>query len=209
MQEKELIEETEWMRVYRLADNAQLLESKFLTDGLQVSAASIRQRWHGWTIGEQLNFANAFIAKPVLTAEDQEILKFLMEVGPEPVWCMIACLLPRYADRERALSFILERVASGGTWAGNYYRALETIGDAQAVSFLRERYEEYRRKLAPFEQQGLFSQLTDYLICCRALWKLSGSPEYQEGLKELLIHPDEIVRGQAHFYLYDQGLPGS
>lgn len=202
-EEKELVEETEWMRVYRLGEKTELLESKFLKDGLEVSADSIRRRWHGWTPAEQLNFANAFIAKPNLTAEDQGILEFLIEQGREPVWCMIACLLPRYADREAAFSFLWERVSSGVKWAGNYYRALHAIGDPRAVPALRERYEEYRRKLMPFEQYGLFSELTDYLRCCQVLRKLTGSSEYQDALEELLTHPDKTIQAQARLYLLE------
>ena len=129
---KELIEETEWMRVYRTGPKTLLYRSKFLTDGLEVSADSVKTRWHTWRPAEQLDFANAFILKPTLTTEDQEILTFLMEAGSELVWGAIACLLPRYSDREHAFSFLLEQVAVGGTGAANYYQALERMGDTRA-----------------------------------------------------------------------------
>src|SRR3970282_2063518 len=106
---------------------------------------------------------------------DEEILTFLMEAGSELIWGAIASLLPRYSDRERAFSFLLEQAAAGGRCVANYYRALEQMGDARAVPLLRQRYEEYGQKLPPFEQYGLLTELTDYDVCCRALWKLDGS----------------------------------
>ena len=200
---KKLIEETEWMRVYRVG-RTERLESKFLKDGIEVSADSIKQRWHEWGPVKQLDFANAFKAKPVLTTEDQEILRFLMESGSELTWGAIAYLLPRYSDRERAFSFLLEQAAAGGRCVANYYQALERMGDTRAVPLLRERYEQYRRKLVPLEGQGLHSGLSEYDVCCRALWKLDGSQEYEDALKSLLTHPDESIRRRAHYYLFDQ-----
>lgn len=204
MQEAELIEETEWVRVYRVPPNTLRYESKFLTDGLEISADSLQRRWKTWTPSEQLDFANAYRAKPSLTTEDQKILAFLMEAGSELIWGAIALLLPRCSDRKRALSFLLERLAAAGACSGNYYQALERMGDARAVPLLRRRYEEYRRKLAPLAQHGLSSELSDYDVCCRALWKLDGAQEYMDALRDLLTHPDEIIRRRAHYYLFGQ-----
>ena len=203
MPERELLRETEWSRLYRAGPRTLIYESKFQSGELQISAASLRERWPGWLHVEQLDFAAAFQVKPVLTADDQEILTFLMEVGSEDVCSTIAYLLPDYAYRERAVSFLLERVREGGRDAASYYQALERIGDARAIPVLRQRYEEYRRKLAPFEQHGLHSELSDYDRCCRALWKLGGSAEYEEALKELLTHPDESIRKRAGSLLSD------
>jgi CHAD domain-containing protein len=127
-----------------------------------------------------------------------------MEAGSELIWGAIACLLPRYSDRERAFSFLLEQAAAGGRCVAHYYQALERLGDIRAVPLLRQRYEEYRQQLAPFEQHGLFSELSDYHVCCRALWKLDGSQEYHDALRELLTHPNETIRRLAYYYLFDQ-----
>ncbi len=203
MEERTLVRETEWSRLFRAGPKTLVWESKFLSGQLQVSAASLRERWPGWLHVEQIDFASALQAKPVLSADDQEILAFLMEAGSEDVCSTIAYLLPKYEDRERAVSFLLERVRVGERHAASYYQALERIGDARAIPALRQRYEEYRRKLAPFEQHGLHSELSDYDSCCRALWKLDGSAEYEEALKELLTHPDETVRRRVSFLLAD------
>jgi HEAT repeat protein len=203
MAERELLRETEWSRFYRDGWKTIVYESKFQSGALQISAASLRERWPGWLHNEQIDFATAFQAKPVLTADDQEILTFLIEVGSEDVCSTIAYLLPKYEDRERAVSFLVERVRVGRRYAASYYGALERIGDARAIPPLRHRYEEYRRTLTPFEHHGLHSELSDYDACCRALWKLDGSAEYEEALKELLAHPDESVRRRVSFLLAD------
>ena len=204
MQEKELVQETEWMRVYRSGPKTFFFQSKFVSESLEIGSASLKERWFSFTPMEQLEFANAFILKPHLTAEDQEILKFLMEKGSEYVWGTIAYLLPQYSDREGALSFLLERIASGGRCVSNYYQALEQVGDVRAIPLLRQRYEDYQMRVPPFEQHGPFSELSDYQVCCRTLWKLTGSPEYQDALKELLHHSEETIRRRAHFLLFDQ-----
>ena len=200
---KELICETLWSREYRLGLRTICFESKFRMDRLEVPAASIRERWPYWSLAEMMDFANAFIQKPELTSEDHEILQFLMEAGPELVWATIAHMLPRYRDRAAAFDFLLQHLASGSPHGGNCYQALEKIGDPRAIPVLRQRYEDFRKRLAPFEQHGVNSELSDYQQCCRALWKLDGSPEYETALRDLLNHPDEYIRCRAHYFLFD------
>ena len=208
MPQRELIRETEWSREYRVGPQSFSFESKFLKDGLEVSAAAVRDRWPGWSLPEQLDFVNAFILKPSLTAEDQSILAYLLEADSDLILDTVAHLLPRYADRERAFSFLLERLESEKRCVGNYYQALEAmeeaIQDARAVPALRRRYERYRQSLAPFDQRGFHSELNDYQHCCHALWKLDGAPEYEAALQELLIHPDPGIRRRAYYFLHDQ-----
>ena len=204
MEEKQLIRETAWSREYRLGPEMLSFESKFVRDGLQVAAATIRASWPRWGLSEQLTFANAFILKPALTSEDQQILQFLIEEGSEPVWATIAYLLPRYHDRSAALAFLLERTSTEGPQDGAYFQALERLGDHQAVPALHRRYEQYRDSLSPFGQHGLHSQLADYQQCCRALWILTRSPEYENALRELLEHPDEGIRRRSQFLLSDR-----
>jgi hypothetical protein len=190
----ELVRESEWMRVYRVGPNEYRYVSKFLTDQLTISVADLKNNWENFTEQEQLDFAQALQSKHPLTREDHEILGFLMRVGPEFVWVTISPLLPRYPDKEQALLFLLERIAQKPSGGANYYQALELMHDGKAIPILRERYEEYRQRLAPFEQHGPWSELTDYQSCCRALWKLSGSAEYESALRENLTHPDENIR---------------
>ncbi len=201
---KELVQESEWFRVYRIGPDLFLRESKFLTDRLETSPDSVRQRWPGLSDKERLDFAAAFVARPAVTAQDQQVLRFLLETGAEDILVRIASRLQNQADREQVLSILLDRVASGAGGAAKYYQALALMGDARAVPLLRQRYEEYRQELAPMERHGLESALADYQMCCHALWNLDGAPEYRESLEKLLTHPDETIRRRAHLSLYEQ-----
>ena len=104
-----LITESAWTRVYKDGD-ATLRDSKFFRDGLEVSAESIKARWSSLSGPQKLDFANAFMAKPKVTPEDERILDFLMEEGEPYIWGTIAILLPRHRDKDRVLAFLLERI---------------------------------------------------------------------------------------------------
>ena len=201
---KDLVQESEWFRVYQIGPDLFLRESKFLTDRLETSLASLRQRWPGLSDEERLDFAAAFVARPAVTVEDQQVLRFLLETGTEDILVRIASRLQNHADREQALSILLDRVACRTGGAAKYYQALALMGDARAVPLLRQRYEEYRQELAPMDHHGLESELADYQMCCHALWNLDGAPEYRESLEKLLTHPDETIRRRAHLSLYEQ-----
>ena len=109
--------------------------------------------------------------------------------------------MPEYHDREYALTFLLGNLAKRPKYYANYYQALELMGDQRAISILREHYEEYRQKLIPFEEHGIWSELPAYQCCCRALWKLTGSDDYRICLEELRKHPDEHVRMRTEMLL--------
>src|SRR5689334_19327820 len=206
VQQRGLIRETEWSREYRVGPQSFSFESKILKDGMEISAAMVRDRWPVWSLLEQLDFVNAFILKPSLTAEDQSILAYLLEADSDVILDTVAHLLPRSTDRVHAFSFLIERLQSEKRCVGNYYQALEAmdeaIQDTRAVAALRQRYERYRQSLAPFDQQGFHSELNDYQHCCHALWKLDGAPEYEAALQELLTHPDPGIRRRSDFLLH-------
>jgi hypothetical protein len=201
-----LLQETEWTRLYRTGDASLLHESKFAADGIQVSAASLRERWDQLSTSEKLDFAGAFAGKPSLTKEDEEIVRFLMQIGSESIIAVISPLLPRLSDRDGAVSLLLERpAAQGGGYAAPLYQALEQIGDARAIPFLRRRYQEYRTGLLPLESRTI-RELLDYSGCVDALWRLDRSQEYRDAVQELLSHPDEDVRSHAQFRISENSL---
>ena len=80
--EGKLFKETEWNRWYDWGSTCGA-ESKFLTDGLKVSAESIRTRWPTLSDGEKLDFAMAFVAGRKVPVEEEPILDFLMEAVEE------------------------------------------------------------------------------------------------------------------------------
>ena len=197
MAENDLISETAWSREYRVGPETFRFESKFVSDDLNVPAETVRDRWPQWGPAEQLSFVTAFSIKPHLTSEDQKIISFLVEEGTEPIWATLAHLLPRYSDRGKAVSFLLDRVVARNRYAGSFFRALASMGDPRAIPALQQRYQEYRANLAPFAEHDYWSELTEYLACCAALWRLEESPEYETAIRELFAHPDAAVRRAA------------
>jgi hypothetical protein len=189
----ELIRESRWMRVYKTGPKDYRYQSKFITDHLMVPLDELKDNWSRMVEQDQLDFAQALACKAEFSTEDQDILGFLIETGPEFVWFTIAIRLPEYWDKEKSLAFLLERIAQRPPNSGNYYQALEILGDARAVSLLQGRYNEYRNTLRPRQELSI-NELGEYILCCSALRKLDSSPEYNAALGELLEHPDPAVR---------------
>ena len=203
-QRGKLIRESEWMRVYECQYEAQKgmhYESKFLTDRIRVSADSIIRRWPELSFEEKNEFANAFAVKPEATSEDERILNFLMEQDDFYIWMGIAPLLPSHRDRDRALAFLRERVRQRHVDKANFFQALGLIGDKRAVPALRAAYDGYREALGAGLASGAQPDYTDYLYCCYALWRISGSAEYKQVIEEASKSPHESVRATAEMFL--------
>jgi hypothetical protein len=199
-----LIRESEWMRVYECEYKSQKgmhFESKFLTDRIQVPAGSIIKRWPDLSLEERNEFANAFADKPELTHEDERILNFLMEAGEPITWMTIAPLLPRHRDRERVLRFVLEKIGGIQHHNANFFQALELMADKRALPALRADYDDYREALGTGLGSVSPPDYTDYLYCCAALWRISGSVEYKQVIEEALKSQDNSVRTTAEMLL--------
>jgi hypothetical protein len=77
IQEKKIVRESDWMRIYEFADKrGHLFESKFLVDNVHVSPSSVRMKWENFSEAERVEFASAFSAQPPRNSDDQEILHF-------------------------------------------------------------------------------------------------------------------------------------
>ena len=208
-EEKQLLRESAWARVYSIDLKPVRFESKFAMDGLEVSADSIKSSWKSFSPEEQFDFALAFAAKPILTSEDEEILSFLMETAlPRNICSIIAGMLPQHSDRERVFRFLIDRVENEQDGRANYYGAVEVLNDSRAIPVLKRLYETYR-KSEPFVKRGpltesQFRQLFDYLSCCRALLTLERSKEFEMAIREILTHSDERLRRHAERLLLEQ-----
>lgn len=193
---RELVRESEWSREYRIGPNTYFFESKFQADGLQIFAAVLRRKWADMSDEDRIDFANAFASKPTLTAEDQEILAFLMEASTEPIWGTIAPHLAGYNDHEFALGFLLKHALFESPMLANYYMAFSFMRDERAIPLLQQHFNRYRIELEPFADKG-YMQLFNYLHCCQVLAQLTNADKYRSALEELVVHPDESVRRRA------------
>ena len=194
----ELIRETKWSRLYRTGPKDEYYESKFLLDGVRAEPSSIKREWDNLSAGEKLDFALAFAAgaAAALSPDGEEILSFLMKVGPEEVWVNIASVLPRHSDKESVLHFLLERIRSSqGPGRINYYDALMRLKDQKAVPILRQDYERRLERIndssAPAVSEEEWEQ---FFSCCAALWRLGADGPFEARLREALSHPSPIVR---------------
>src|SRR3989338_5121900 len=122
------VKETEWTRVYKWGDSY-VYQSKFLRDGLRVSAESIMARWPTLSFEERLDFAQAFSHGGKATADDDRILDFLMEAGDFDIWMAIAVRLARHGDKGRVVAFLLERIKEEGEHKANFFLALALMRD--------------------------------------------------------------------------------
>ena len=193
----ELIRESEWERVYKSHRWGRVHESKFLIDGMQVSAEDIIRRWPDLSSAERLEFAKAFADKSKVTPEDERILDFLMETGDCRIWRTIALVLLDHRDRERVLAFLLKRIREERKGRANFFQALELMKDKRAVLVLRAAYDDHRKKPQGLTQSVEEFDYVDYLQCCKALWALDSSTEYREAIEECSKSPVKSIRSYA------------
>ena len=59
--QRTLIRETEWSREYRLGPDTFSLESKFVKDGLEVSAAVILDNWGRWSPADAIRRRSEYL----------------------------------------------------------------------------------------------------------------------------------------------------
>ena len=193
---RELVRESEWLQIYRLNPNLWIQTSKFLAGGLELKADDFDHKWESLSARDRLDLCSAYIAKPQLSDEDEKILDIIMREGDEISWSHIVSVLVRHSDRKRVLAFIRERIQNQSPPLANFYQAAETLGDQGVVPQLQEKYRHYLEGgLTPKRGDRVLS--IDYLVCARALWKLTGLQQYEELLKTYLQAADKFVRDSA------------
>jgi hypothetical protein len=181
---------------------------------LQIAASQIRERWPNLTESERLNFALNFWRKTTWDDNDTEILEMIMEHGNDPLWRNCALALLNHPNRERAVTFLIERLQK---WSLpdeplNYIQALGMFKDRRATPAIRPYYEKYRKEMETEATIGVPDNVTfgpipyhAYLTTCGNLLKIEGSVEYDEALRKYLDHPHEQVRWWAEHALGIEG----
>jgi len=199
-----LVKETEWMRVYELGPpKSRSYESKFLMDELQISAESFASRWPAMTPAERRDFAFAYSAKAEFTSDDEQIVNLIMRDGDEDVWNYLATFVViRHPERDRVLNFIRDRLERRPENPGNYIQALGVAKDQRAVPILLSYYDEYHKaaQVVPEREDTSFwdvEPVAKFLWCSEALWKITGSKDFEDGIRAYLKHPHSQVRWWA------------
>lgn len=192
-----LVRESRWMRVYKAGPNLLIYDSKFDEDRLELQASEFKRIWPGLTLDEKLEFCHAYGAKREITKEDEKILNLIMETGDEIIWRNIVSMLTGHPNKARVLKFIRNRVKEQHPPLSNFYQAIETLRDVQSAPHLRKRYQQYLSECGAGPKVDDRELCLDYLYCCKALWKLTGSQEYKQAIRNFLSAHDEVVRNCA------------
>lgn len=211
----ELVRESEWAVIFKKKGHEYRV-SKFLDDKFSVDAASFRKRWREMNPEARSEFCSAFNAKPTWTSDDTEILDVILSDGDDNLWWWLSLTLLKHPDRERIVSFLIERLSDpsishgGGTL--NYIQALGISGDRRAAAAIKPYYIEFKNALKVESQIGVpgdvfFGPIPyhAYFAAASAMVTTDGSPEYEKEIKQYFNHPNEQVRYWAEHALGVEG----
>ena len=202
-----LVSETEWMRVYELAPKSFSYESKFLTDGLQMSAESFASRWPTMTQTERRAFASAYSAKADFTPDDEQIIDLIMKDGDDHVWnSLVTFIVSKHPQRDRVLALVRDRLEKHPDSPSNYIQALGIARDQRAVSVLLPYYDDYssQAQAVPERADASFEDvlpIAQFLWCSEALFRITESKKFADGIRAYLKHPHPQVQWWARHAL--------
>jgi len=209
-QQPELVKETQWSYVYKSGEKSYTTVSKFLADeNFSVSAPEIRQRWPSMSEDERLDLVQNFWSKASWNSNDTEILEVIMRDGNDHLWEHCALAFLNHPDRDRAVSFLIERLAhSTDAEPLNYIQALGLTKDRRAVSPIKRYYETYRKEVEAESATGVPEDVVfgpipyhAYFVACGALLRIEESPEFEQAIRKYLDHPHKQVRWWANHEL--------
>jgi hypothetical protein len=211
----ELVKETEWSYVYKTGEKSYSHMSKFLADeNFTVSASEIRRRWPSMDESQRLDFFQDFWSKVTWNDNDTEILEIIMQDGNDRLWEHCTHAFLRHPDRERAVSFLIERIEKCEPEHEplNYIQALGISKDPRAASAIRPYYEKYRTATEAEKTTGVPDDVVfgpipyhAYFVAAGALLEIEGSEEYEKAIQKFLGHEREQVRWWAEHALKTQG----
>ena len=198
----QLIQETEWARIYRVSDKHTSYKSKFLTDALQISAQQFAVKWPSMGLRDRLDFASAYSAKPDFTRDDEQVLEQIMRDGNEQVWSTLALFMLKHPDRFKILTFLRKRLEEHPREPDNFIQALGLSKDPGVSEVLLSYWISCREaaQSVPDREDNTIAQVAPiarYLLCCRALWQTTGSEDYLDQIRLYLGHAHSQVRWWA------------
>jgi hypothetical protein len=202
-------ESEEWFETSTIEGRDVRHVSKFLRPGFKVSVGLVASLWGSWSLDQRRSFAVAFSARAELDDADQKLLDFLMEADDSSVWRAIAILVTKHRDHDRAVSFLMRRVADGEKPLSNYYQALGMMAPTECFPILSEALSRHRKEVdlrASLHDWGDRFIYLDYLSCSAVLFKITGLEEYNANLKEMLKHPDETIRNMVRVVADSTGI---
>jgi len=211
----ELVKRTEWSYTFKRGPKAYCRISRFLAEqGFEVSAAEIREQWPQWDQRRKMDFAFNWHAKGTWTDNDTEILEIIMADGDDDVWQSCTQAFLKHPDRNRAVIFLVDRVLHYTLKHEplNYFQVLGMAKDTRAVAAIRPFYEKYKKIVDTEPVLGVQEDVFwgpipyfPYLVAAGALFKITGSPEYEQSIRKFFDHEKEQVRYWAEHELEIEG----
>jgi hypothetical protein len=159
-------------------------------------------------------FAHNWCSKNSWTPEDTKILEIIMADGDDDLCqsCNFAFL--KHPDRNRVVSFLIDRLSRYTLTHEplNYFQVLGMATDKRAVPAILQFYEKYKKAVANEAVIGVPDDVFrgpipyfPYLSSAGALFKITGSPEYEQSIRKFLGHEKEQVRYWAEHALEIEG----
>jgi hypothetical protein len=211
----ELVKSTEWSYTFKIGEKHSHHISRFMAEkGFEVSASYIRQQWEQWGQNERWDFASNWWCKPTWNHDDTEILEMIMSDGDDFILSSCTQAFLKHPDRDRVVTFLIDRTLKSDFEHEplNYIQVLGMAKDARAIVAIRPYYEKYRRALEAESEIGVPNDVffgpipySSYFSAAGALFKISGSSEYEGAIRKYLDHPSEQVRWWAEHALEVEG----
>ena len=145
----------------------------------------------------------AYGAKADFTSDDAQIIDLIMKDGDERVWnSLVMFMVSNHPQRDKVLAFVRDVLEKRPDGPSNYIQALGIARDQRAVPILLPYFDEYRRaaQAVPERVDASFEDvlpIAEFLWCSEALWKITDSKEFADGIRTYLKHPHPQVRWWA------------
>lgn len=181
---------------------------------MEVSVSDVRLRWPTMNEREKVDFASNFHNKNEWTPNDTEILEIIMQDGSDRVWSSCALAMLKHPDRNRAVTFLIERVQRSESEDPplNYMQALGLAGNPRAVPVIRPYYEKYLKAMEAEVAVGIPDDVFfgpvpyhAFLAIAGDLFSITHSDEYEQAIRKYFEHPKEQVRWWAEHALGVEG----
>jgi hypothetical protein len=227
----ELVHRTEWHYTFNGVEGgpkSYVTISRFKAEkSFEVSAAEIREQWPQWCQCQRIDFAFHWHTKGTWTDNDTEILEIIMADGDDDVWQECTQAFLKHPDRNRAVRFLVDRVLYHTLNPEKrkrerfrdhepliYFQVLLGMAkDTRSVAAIRPFYEKYKKIVDTTEpvlgvEEDVFwgpIPYFPYFVTAGALFKISGSPEYEQSIRRFVDHEKEQVRYWAENALGIEG----
>ncbi len=211
----ELVKSTEWSYSYKIGDSGYCRISRFMAEkDFEVSASDIKQRWEQWDRHERMDFASNWWCKRTWNQDDTEILEMMMSEADDFILSCCTQAFLKHPDRDRAISFLIDRTLKSdfGHEPLNYIQVLGMSKDVRAIAAIRPYYDKYRTALEAEAEIGVPDDVffgpipyNAYFSAAGALFKISGSSEYETAIRRYFHHSSEQVRWWAENALEVEG----